>query len=380
MFLFPTSTSEIFNLINDLECSKGSGADNISAELLKRNIHIFKYLLSEIFNQVISSGIYPDCLKLAKVVPVFKGGDKLDINNYRPISVLSVFDKVLEKVLNNRINNFLISHNFFYRFQYGFRSGVGTEIALIETIDMINQTFNESSYMGALFLDLRKAFDCIDHEILLGKLFQYGFRGPSFDLLKSYLTNRVQYVTIDGKSSNIQRITTGVPQGSVLGPTLFLIFINDIHKLNLNGRIRLFADDTTLFYNTSNIDDIPSMVQSDLTILQEYFNSNMLSINLSKTKFMIFKSAQKSVNVDINISICNVKIEIVESYKYLGIILDSNLTWQHHIDYIRKKVAPLVGFLRKLAYYVPSAILRNIYFAFIPFYFYVRNRYVWIIS
>ena len=366
MFFDPTFPAEMFNLINELDSNKGCGPDHMSVDTVKKNIHNLSYILTEIFNRVISSGVYPESLKIAKVIPVYKGGDKMDIGNYRPISMLSVFDKLLEKVLNRRINDFLIKHNFFNRYQYGFRSGIGTEIALIETVDMIHEALNDSQYMGALFLDLKKAFDCIDHNILLEKLYRYGFRGTAHELLKSYLLNRYQYVSINGKSSELNPVFTGVPQGSVLGPTLFLIFINDIFNLNLNGTIRLFADDTSLFYRKKDLNGMQQIMQTDLVKLNEYFTCNMLFLNFSKTKFMIFQSARKNLgSVDINIIVMNRAIEQVNNYKYLGVILDSKATWENHIDHICKKIAPLVGYMRKLSYFIPTQVLRKIYSAYI---------------
>lgn len=364
-FLEPTSPTEIFNLINELENNKGGGPYLLDSGVLQSNINLFSEILSSLFNNILQTGAYPDSLKLSRVIPVFKNGDKHNISNYRPISTLPVLDKLFEKLLAVRINSFLLMNNLLYNFQYGFRKGSGTDVALVEVIDMVNSYINDQFYVFALFLDLKKAFDTVDHGLLLDKLYCYGFRGRSHELINSYLTNRKQFVFINGKTSNQVLIKYGVPQGSVLGPLLFLLFINDMGKLPLIGKLRLFADDAALFFKVKCPLEGLQYMQHDLDILLQYFNANLLSLNLSKTKYMIFRSIYKSIPILPCLTIANSNIERIESFRYLGMILDSNLNWQSHIDMVCLKISPIIGFIRKASYFIPTKILRNIYFAFI---------------
>jgi hypothetical protein len=276
IFIKPTSSVEIFNLIVDLESKKGGGPYLLDSCVLKLHINIFSEILSTIFNKVFETGIYPNCLKLSKVIPVFKSGDKTKLTNYRPISTLSVIDKLLEKLLVLRVNSFLDTHNLLYNFQYGFRKYSGTDVALVETADMINGSIDDGLYVCALFLDLRKAFDTVDHGLLLDKLNYYGFRGKSHDIVKSYLSNRKQFVSVNGATSMCSLVKCGVPQGSVLGPMLFLLFINDMGNLPLKGKLRLFADDSALFYEVRDPLDGLQFMSHDLDILLDFFNENVL--------------------------------------------------------------------------------------------------------
>lgn len=365
MYFSSATHTEVYNIICSLNGCKGGGPDNIKNSLLKSRADFFSIFLSDIFNESLKSGIYPDCLKVAKVIPVLKNADSSLLNNYRPISTLSVFDKIFEKLIYIRLLNFLEYNNFFYSYQYGFRKGAGTELALIEISNMIYTAFDNKRYIGALFLDLHKAFDCINHELLLSKLYCYGVRGASYNLMKSYLLNRKQYVFINGVKSNTLDIKCGVPQGSVLGPLLFLIFINDIAYLPLKGHIRIFADDTALFYETSDPISILNNMEHDLDILFEFFKSNLISLNISKTKFMVFHSPYKSLGTLSPLKVNNITIERVFSMKYLGLTFDVHMLWQDHINTISNKIAPLVGLLRKLSFFVPSRVLLMIYFSFI---------------
>lgn len=365
MVLSSTTPAEILTIICALNNSNGGGPDNMRNGVLKRNAFFFSELLAKLFNQILETGVYPDILKTAKVIPIFKQGDKSLISNYRPISTLSVFDKILEKLLNSRFRSFLNKTSFFYSYQYGFREGAGTEQALVETTNLIYNAFDKKKYVGALFLDLRKAFDTVDHELLLAKLYCFGFRGVAHNLIESYLKNRQQFVQIEESRSSILKVTCGVPQGSVLGPLLFLIFINDISYLPLSGHVRIFADDTAIFYETCDPQSIITNMKHDMNILLEYFKSNVISLNLTKTKFMIFHSPHKTpVNVG-SFNINNIVVEKVECFKYLGMSFDTHMCWDEHIKALNGKIAPLIGLVRRLSYHLPKYVLKLMYFGFI---------------
>lgn len=365
IFLTPASASEVTLLINGLVRKKGGGPDNISADVVKNNSVSFSRILAEVFNKILETGSYPQCLKIARVVPVFKSGDASDVNNYRPISTLSTFNKIIEKLLINRLIPFLNQHSVFYKFQYGFRQGSSTETAISELLDDVIKGIDCKQVVGALFLDLRKAFDTINHSILLRKLEAYGIRGVANEVIQSYLTNRMQFVSIGDTVSSSKPITIGVPQGSNIGPLLFLLYINDLCKLPLKGVPRLFADDTALFYSRPDAQTVVEEINDDLKILSNYLASNMLSLNVSKTKYMIFRSPRKLIDRHSSVVLNSYCIEEVSSFKYLGLLLDTTLSWTIHIQHVERKVSSLCGILRKVSNFVPRSVLLKFYFAHI---------------
>lgn len=363
IFLRPSSSNEVLLLINDLNVSKSKGPDNISPKVVKNNALVFSFILSEIFNLIISNGKYPECLKTSKVIPVFKSGDSSQPSNYRPISILSILNKIIEKMLVKRFTEFFEMNSVLTRHQYGFRPGSNTETAIVELVDYVTHEIEGKNVVGGLFLDLKKAFDTLNHKILLRKLEYYGVRGLGNRLIESYLTNRKQFVAINGEYSTELPLDTGVPQGSNIGPLLFLIYVNDISKQNLKGIPWLFADDTALFYPGSNSQIIISNIENDLKLLSNYFEMNLLSLNLTKTKFMIFHSSRKQVLTDICPMLGQVAIERVYDFKYLGIILDPTLSWDNHIKLVEKKVAVLCGLMRRVSSFVSQKALLKYYFA-----------------
>lgn len=341
IFVQPASADEVVMLIKDLKNNKSPGPDNLPTIAIQDNVDVFSTILAESFNKIIDSGRYPQCLKIAKVVPIFKSGDPSKPDNYRPISTLSVFNKIFEKLLMNRMVNFLERHNVIYNLQYGFRNGSSTTVAITELVDSIINDIDSKKHVGALFLDLKKAFDTLNHDILLAKLDRYGIRGTTNEVIRSYLQNRQQFVSIDGERSSLMHIHTGVPQGSNIGPLLFLLYINDICRIGLKGTARLFADDTALFYPNSNPHTIITDINHDLEKLHCYFTCNLLSLNLTKTKFMIFHSARKTLPQLISPKLGSDEIEQVSVFKYLGVHLDSILSWDGHIKHVCNKISSL---------------------------------------
>ena len=326
-YLSIITINEIIVEINNLEQNKSPGHDEFNAKFLKISHAIIAPILCNIFNLAIKKGEYPDMLKIAKVLPIFKKGSKSLVSNYRPISVLSCINKIFEKLLAKRIYSFLEKQNILYEFQYGFRTGHSTTHALIEITDRIKLAINNNELMCGIFLDLSKAFDTVNHKILLSKLEYYGFRGPVHNLLKSYLTDRKQYVKIGNHKSELRQINCGVPQGSVLGPLLFILYINDLHKACNIGNLRIFADDTTVFFKCININDITSKGTQVMTHLNEWFKDNKLTLNSEKSNFIIFRSRQnKLTNLPDQINFENACIIRSDSAKYLGVILDEHLT------------------------------------------------------
>ena len=244
--------------------------------------------LTHIFNASFEQGIFPKDFKLAKVIPVYKKGDNTLCSNYRPISILSVFSKIFEKLVYNRLMAFLDKNKILYNKQFGFRQGYGTDMALLEFVNNISLAFEDKKIVLGLFLDLSKAFDSIDHDILTNKMYHHGIRGNVLNWFKSYLSDRQQYVTVDNYNSQYKSINVGVPQGSVLGPLLFLIYVNDLSSVSEILNPITFADDTNLFLTGSNIYEMSEIFNCELQKVYEWFLLNKLTINLEKNKLYGF--------------------------------------------------------------------------------------------
>ncbi len=279
------SSIEVLNEINKLNPRKSPGPDGIGAKLIQLCPDIFADNLSIIYNKSIQEGVYPVDMKIAKVIALYKKGSHVLPDNYRPISLLSIFDKIFEKLLCRRLLKYLELNNYIYKFQFGFRNKHSTTFALIDCVDNLRYLLDNENYVLGLFVDFRKAFDTVDHEILLNKLEHYGIRGQTNDLFRSYLTGRKQYCVINGVTSNIQNITCGVPQGSVLGPILFILYINDMHRSVSKSDTRLFADDSGLYMHHKRFDELINIAKTEISHLFNWCVANKLTVNYEKTFF-----------------------------------------------------------------------------------------------
>ena len=302
--------------------------------------------LTHVTNLSLSQGIFPDELKKAKVIPLYKANDPMLFNNYRPISLLPLFSKVLERIMYNRILKFINKHKLLYRCQFGFRKDHSTYMALIILIDKITSALDNGDFTIAVLIDFRKAFDTVDHEILLNKLYHYGIRGVAHDWMKSYLTNRPQQVSYNGETSAYKNMKCGVPQGSILGPLLFIIYINDLSSVSDILMSVLFADDTTLIDSDSNLTTLVNRFNKELVNILNWLNANRLSLNIDKTNFMIFRPKNKN-DICPDIRINGSQINQVDKAKFLGIIIDNKLNWSEHIKYTTKKISKGIGIIIK---------------------------------
>ena len=369
--LFPVTTNEIEDEISNLSPSKSTGPYSVPTNILKVLKSLLSGPLTYLFNCSFSTGTVPSKFKVARVIPVHKNGPRAVISNYRPISLLSVFNKILEKLMYNRLITFLEKNQLLFNGQFGFRSNHSTLHAILLIADKIQKAIENKQYSCGIFLDLSKAFDTVNHSILLKKLEYYGVRGIAKDWFCSYLSNRRQLVSIGNVTSELKPITCGVPQGSVLGPLLFLLYINDFNKSAPDLDFHLFADDSNLFCSHKSLQCLEAKVNDELNNVNNWLCANKLSLNIDKSNFVIFHPSQKKVQFPINLKIKNKILEEKKHVKYLGIIMDCNLNWKQHIHELSKKISRSIGILCKLRHYVPQSILIQIYYSIIyPFLIY----------
>ena len=366
IYLSPSTPAEIVSIIKDLKNTK-STFNSLSTKVLKENSLSLSNPISLIFNNIITQSQYPDTLKIACITALFKAGDELDPNNYRPISSLTTLNKIFEKLLHKRLNSFFETNNVYSDNQYGFRKGMSTCDAVNELLNSIYTSMNDKKYFGAVFLDLSKAFDTVPHNILLKKLEHYGIRDNALKLMRSYLSNRKQFVSINGHKSEKLDVKIGVPQGSVLGPLLFLIYINDLPNSMSTVKSILFADDTTIFSSHENIHTLCRDISADLHLVNEWLIDNSLTLNVSKTYYTIF--SMRKVPDNICITIGQRVLDRKSNGKFLGVVLDEKLTFKEHIKIVSKKVSKLTGLMYKLKHFFPLDVLKNLYFTLIQPYF-----------
>ena len=363
-YLSPTTADEIDKLIDSLDINKSSGPNSIPVFILKIMKTFFSKWLSILINLSYRVSIFPDILKVAKVTPIHKKDSKLSHMNYRPISLLSVVSKIYEKTLYVRMYSFLSHHNLLYDKQFGFRSSYSTIHALTDITENIKNLLDSQFYVCGIFVDLEKAFDTVNHNILTDKLKWYGFRGQTNLLLKSYLNNRKQFVSINGFDSNINTIKCGVPQGSCLGPLLFLIYINDFRYCLNKTNTGHFADDTYIMYSSKKLKTIETVINHELKLVSNWMNLNKLSLNSDKTKLIIFHSKQKTLDTRmVSIKLNGKKLKLEDNVKYLGMFLDKHLTWEFHINQLSKKLSRANGIISKLRHNAPIKTRLQVYYA-----------------
>ena len=363
IYFSPTDPTEILHTINSLKAKKSTGPDNISSYLIKKIKSPLSSPISLLINKSLEDGLVPDVFKTAKVIPIYKSKNKELLANYRPISLLCSLSKILEKIVHKRVYNFLQLHNIFFASQYGFRQKHSTVNAVCEfTAHTLNSLDENKSTLG-VFLDLSKAFDTINHDLLLKKLYYYGICGIALEWFKSYLCNRKQYVTYKNTNSHSLEMTCGVPQGSVLGPLLFIIYTNDLPMSIKHSRCVLFADDTTIYYSSNNLDDLYNKINHDLYTVADWFRANKLTLNISKTNYVIFtKSAQERIK-NKSIQIGNDTINKVTHVRFLGIIIDEMLDWHRHIDHCTNKISSGLYAINTAKNIMPAKQLKTLYYS-----------------
>ena len=361
------SLDVVFNLLRNIDEKKATGLDMIPSKLLKMAASVVTPSLTAIFTKSIITGIYPTEWKMARVTPVFKKGEKSDLNNYRPISVIPVVSKVFEKIVYDQLYQYLNDNQLLSSCQSGFRSLHSTLTALLEATNSWSVNIDNGFLNGVVFIDLKKAFNTIDHEIILRKLSYFGADQATAKWFQSYLSNRTQRCNVNGNLSTASTVTSGVPQGSILGPLLFLMYINDLPNCLRVAAPRIFADDTSITLSAKTVADLKLAVTSELNNLTCWLRANKLSLNVANTELMIIGSRQR-LNTqceEINISIDDRTIKRVDHIKSLGLTIDAQLSWSKHVDEISKKVSSAIGALKRVRPFIPTDVAVQIYNALI---------------
>ena len=369
MFFEPCSMDEIRHIITDLDSSKAS---DISVLVLKKSTDMLVPYLNKFFNSFIDLGIFPDILKTGQITPIFKKGNPQLLQNYRPVSTLPCFGKIFEKVIYSRLYNFCITKKIIYENQYGFRSHHSTSHAVNYSIDKIICNIENKNHVLGIFIDLSKAFDTISHEKLLYKIENYGIRGTPLALLQSYLKNRQQLTNFNGSKSSLQSVIFGVPQGSVLGPLLFLLYINDVVNCSRLGHFVMFADDTNIFVTANSENEVYSKANKLLVELNLYLLSNQLHINTEKCIYMHYRprmnqsermscARSRIAGSDHQLFVNGNKIKKTNKARFLGVIIDENLTWDLHLEHLEQKLNSAIIVIKRIKKFIPKEHYAKLY-------------------
>ena len=377
----PVTCTEILETLKLLQPKLSQDFNGLSMYLVKKLSFQLAKLLCHLINLSFSTGVVPTQLKIAKIIPIFKSGDPLCMDNYRPISLLSCFSKIFEKIACIRLSIFLENNKLLSDNQFGFRSNHSTVHPMLKFMNHVSNALNKKKHCIAIFCDLRKAFDTVDHEILFKKLERLGICGSTLKWFKSYLSERKQFVSIDGVLSDLLEILIGVPQGSILGPILFLIYVNDLPEWS-NLLALLFADDTTLLASDDNIDDLILHVNSEFKKIVTFFRAHKLSLHPEKTQFILFTNSTivKQKNIPLVINMNNHTLDNpglifpmkrissssdTPAVKFLGIYFDPDLNFKIQIRNISSKISKSLFILRRAKTFLSEKALKTLYYSLI---------------
>ena len=369
MFLSNCDEQEVLEIIHGLENGKAS---DISIPILKKcSIFLSRHLVG-FFNSFMEKGLFPNILKKGMITPIFKKGDSRYLDNYRPVSTLPIFGKIFEKLIHNRLYSFFMSMNTIFNNQFGFRKKHSTSHAVNYSVNKILSEIEKKNHVIGIFIDLSKAFDTLPHGQLLAKLYHYGIRGKSYSILENYLTGRTQQTKFQGTNSDVAHIEYGVPQGSVLGPLLFLIYINDIVNSTNLGSFVLFADDTNIFVVGRTAEEAYKQANIVLEKVYRFMLSNKLHINSSKSCYMYFRprhdnaerqtcARARPFGSELILKLCGKKLKKVDKVKFLGVIIDDKLNWEDQIDHIEVKLNCSIVMIKRIKRFIPKSEYMKIY-------------------
>jgi hypothetical protein len=351
-------------IIKSLKRKNSSGYENIPVRILRMSVSFILSPLTYICNITLSTGKFPDRLKHAIVRQLYKKGSKVIISNYRPISILTSFSKIFEKLIFIRLCDHISTNTLITKEQHGFRSTTSTQTPSYALLNEILKGMDNSCIVGGIFYDLEKAFDCVNHKILLKELEIYEITGKFHTLIASYLSVRYQKLVLEDISSDWELNKYGVPQGSILGPLLFLLYINDLPNVLPKMATILYADDTSIIINNKNPDDLKTIMNNTYQDLNNWFKQNLLSLKHKKTHFLHFK-IKNTNHIDINTDHINEPISKVQHIRFLGLMLDDTFSWKSHIDHLVCKLSPACFAIRTLQSVVSEATLSAVYFSYI---------------
>ena len=361
-FLSAVTPADVFKQLSNLDNKKACGPDELKPKLVKTCKLQFLKPLTILFNKSIEQAKYPNDFKLSKVIALYKKESRLLPSNYRPISLLNCFNKIFEKLVYMQMIAFIDKHKILYVNQYGFRKGFSTTLAMIDVFDTLKLALDRQEYAIGIFLDLEKAFDTICHKILLSKLEHYGFRGHSNKFIKSYLSCRNQYTLINGKKSMRRENNFGVPQGSILGPLFFLLFINDISYAMKSCKGKLFADDTCLLLHHKHIQTLIRNAQKSLADISAWFKLNKLSLSLGKSNFILFHNPkQDPCNWLQTLKAGEDDFPRAQVVKYIGLHVDEKLTWKDHINEVYKSLTKYFSIFYNIRGFIDKRLTRTVY-------------------
>lgn len=363
--LYPTTIQEVQTILSKMQPKLSSGLDSISTKLIKDTCEGILSPLVHIINMSLMTGIVPKKMKIAKIIPIFKSGENNLIKNYRPISLLPSFSKILERVVYNRLYKYLISRKIITSSQFGFQKSKSTELAILQLQNQIISALSNNKQCIGIFLDLSKAFDTLNHSILLAKLNHYGIRGLALSWFADYLSDRKQLTVVNDCASEVSTVTCGVPQGSTLGPLLFLVYINDIINSCNQQKFILFADDTSILIESDCQHELKQIANTTLENTSKWLKTNKLSVNVQKTKFMHFFRPTSNEISSIKLKMNETELAEVSTYNFLGVEIDHKLKWNDHINTRANKISRINSLLYRLKYTLPESAMLNIYNALV---------------
>ena len=366
----PQNYFQFLEISYDLVCKKILGLKlsstldilDIDTKLLKLSAYLISPSLTHVYNLSLCQGIVPMDLNVARVTPVFKNkGQPNDVSNYRPISVTSHFAKILEDVVKEQLVSFLTQYSLLSPNQFAYIKGRSTQLALHTMTDKWLQSIDSGEITGACFLDLSKCFDTVSHSILLEKLKTSGIMNTELKWFDSYLAGRTQVVRCNGSISKPCHLPIGVPQGTVLGSLLFILYANDLPDNLSTGTSIMYADDITLFYSAKSLQTVESCLQKCVNKTISWLKSNKLAVNPSKSNSMLIGTRQRIKKSTLNISINDCTVKFTNTFNLLGVIIDNNLSWKDHIIHISKKLSSKIGLIKRLYHILPRSVLLKLY-------------------